>query len=331
MTPPGPVNAGDVLSVTFTVPSNPVVAATTMTFTFPGASGPAIDTAQELVNGDQHSDPANNNATTGERYVNASVDAGGRMIIDNTTMGSLRLQWTPAAVVANADGPQQPVRHLRAAADGLDTHSTPAAMTAATNHDAREVRRAVQRPPPRSSRTSPHATRATTARTCSTGRALDMIFNEEASTRMLVRGVVFDYRRGWGFRPATPGATMQSDTEIYAGLAKSRQPRSRSSAPRQATFASQQHRGDASGNPSPRLDEDLMKDGSGQPGRGRPQRGRRQSAGACRHASSCPHRRFRSLRSPTRPSSGCSADRSDDRRPQPACGQKAKQEASPWR
>ena len=99
-TPPGPLRAGDQMSVTFTVPSNPVVAATTMTFTFPGGA-PGINTAQDLVAA-INADPANNNATTGERYVNASIDAGGRLIIDNTTMGTLRLQWTPAAAVLPA-------------------------------------------------------------------------------------------------------------------------------------------------------------------------------------------------------------------------------------
>jgi flagellin-like hook-associated protein FlgL len=215
-TPPGPLRAGDQMSVTFTVPSNPVVAATTMTFTFPGAA-PGINTAQDLVAA-INADPANNNATTGERYVNASVDAGGRLIIDNTTMGSLRLQWTPAAVVAPALPTN--LNSLFGTFEPPLTGSTPTdtgSITAATNQTRAKF--AEQYNDLLQQITFAARDAGYNGTNLLYGQSLDMIFNEEASTRMIVRGVVFD-SAGIGLSANDTRRSMQSDTEINAGLAK---------------------------------------------------------------------------------------------------------------
>ncbi|MCX7326746.1 MAG: flagellin [Hyphomicrobiales bacterium] len=215
-TPPGPLRAGDQMSVTFTVPSNPVVAATTMTFTFPGGA-PGINTAQDLVAA-INADPANNNATTGERYVNASIDAGGRLIIDNTTMGTLRLQWTPAAAVLPALPTN--LNSLFGTFEPPLTGSTPTdtgSITAATNQTrakfAEQYNDILQQITFAARDSGYNGTNLLY------GQSLDMVFNEDASTRMIVRGVVFD-SAGIGLSATDTRRSMQSDTEINAGLAK---------------------------------------------------------------------------------------------------------------
>lgn len=215
-TPPGPLRTGDAMAITFTVPSNPVVAATTMNFTI-GVGPPAITTAQELVAA-INATPANNNATTGERYVNASVDAGGRLIIDNTTMGSLRLQWTPTAVLP----PLVPtnLNSLFGTFEPPLTGSTPldtGTMLAATNTTRAKF----------AEQYNDLLTQITFAAKDSSyngtnllyGQSLDMIFNEDATTRMVIRGVVFD-AAGIGLASTDVRRNLQSDTEINAALVK---------------------------------------------------------------------------------------------------------------
>ncbi len=215
-TPPGPLRAGDQMSVTFTVPSNPVVAATTMTFTFPGAA-PGINTAQDLVAAINAS-PANNNATTGERYVNASIDAGGRLIIDNTTMGTLQLQWTPAAAVLPALPTN--LNSLFGTFEPPLTGSTPTdtgSITAATNQTrakfAEQYNDILQQITFAARDSGYNGTNLLY------GQSLDMVFNEDATTRMIVRGVVFD-SAGIGLSTTDTRRSMQSDTEINAGIAR---------------------------------------------------------------------------------------------------------------
>ncbi len=48
-TPPGPVNTGDVLTITYSVPSNPVVASATIAVTMGAAGPPAINSVQDVV------------------------------------------------------------------------------------------------------------------------------------------------------------------------------------------------------------------------------------------------------------------------------------------
>ncbi len=215
-TPPGPLRAGDQMAVTFTVPSNPVVAATTMNFTIPGVA-PGINTAQDLVAAINAS-PANNNATTGERYVNASIDAGGRLIIDNTTMGTLRLQWTPAAAVLPALPTN--LNSLFGTFEPPLTGSTPTdtgSITAATNQTrakfAEQYNDILQQITFAARDSGYNGTNLLY------GQSLDMVFNEDATTRMVVRGVVFD-SAGIGLSTTDTRRSMQSDTEINAGIAR---------------------------------------------------------------------------------------------------------------
>jgi flagellin len=212
-TPPGPLRTGDAMAITFTVPSNPTVPATTMNFTF-GAGPPAITTAQELVAA-INATAANNNATTGERYVNASVDAGGRLVIDNTTMGSLRLQWTPAAGV-----PPTNLNSLFGTFEPPLAGSTPVdtgTIQAATN--TTRAKFAEQYDDLLTQITFAAKDSGYNGTNLLYGQSLDMIFNEDATTRMVIRGVVFD-SAGIGLSTNDTRRDLQSDTEINAALVK---------------------------------------------------------------------------------------------------------------
>ncbi len=212
-TPPGPVNVNDQLAVTFTVPSNPVVAATTMNFTMGAVGPPAINTAQDLANA-ININAANNNIATGERYVNASVDAGGRLIIDNTTTGSLRLQWTPATANTTT------LNSLFGSFEPPLTGSTPLDTgTMASVINPTRAKFAEQYNDMLTQLTNFAKDAGYNGTNLLYGQALDMIFNEDATTRLIVRGVVFD-SAGLGLSTNDSRRNMQSDTEIYAGLTK---------------------------------------------------------------------------------------------------------------
>jgi flagellin len=215
-TPPGPLRAGDAMAITFTVPSNPVLPATTMNFTF-GTVAPAVDTAQELAAA-INAAPANNNATTGERYVNASVDAGGRLVIDNTTMGSLQLQWTPLAVAlpavpTNLNSLFGTFEPPLTGSTPLDTGTIQAATNTTRSKFAEQYNDLLTQITFTAKDSSYNGTNLLY------GQSLDMIFNEEASTRMVIRGVVFD-SAGLGLASTDVRRNLQSDTEINAALAK---------------------------------------------------------------------------------------------------------------
>lgn len=212
MTPPGRVIAGDALEVTFTVPSNPVVAATAINITF-GGTAPAVDTAQELAAA-INNDPANNNLATGERYVNASIDAGGRLVIDNTTGGTLQFVWTPAT--ANTTTLNSLFGTFEPPLTGstpLDTGTIPSVENASRAKFAEQysdmltqIRFAAQ-------------DAGFNGTNLLYGQTLEMIFNEEATTRLLVRGVVFD-AEGIGLQANDVRRNLQSNTEISSALAK---------------------------------------------------------------------------------------------------------------
>ncbi len=205
---PGAFAAGATLQVNFTVPSNPAVPAGTFTITFTNPM-----TAQDLV--DQiNTNAANNNATTGERYVNASIDAGGRLIVDNTTNGSLRLVLGGTGVPPNSlntlFGTFEPPLPTSTATDtgviSAVTNSTRAKFAEQYNDILTQINFAAK-------------DAGYNGTNLLYGQTLDMIFNEDATTRMIVRGVVFD-SAGIGLSLNDTRRNMQSDTEINAALTK---------------------------------------------------------------------------------------------------------------
>ncbi len=204
----GTFSAGATLQVNFTVPSTPVVPAGTFTITFTNPM-----TAQDLVT-QINSNAANNNATTGERYVNASIDAGGRLIIDNTTGGTLQMvlggTGVPPSTLTNLFGTYEPPL--------VTSTATNTGVIASTVNPTR-AKFAEQYNDMLTQLTNFARDSGFNGTNLLNGQTLDMIFNEDATTRLIVRGVVFD-AAGLGLSANDSRRNMQSDTEIYAGLSK---------------------------------------------------------------------------------------------------------------
>lgn len=209
---PGAFSAGATLQVSFTVPpvppagGAPVPANFTITFTAPM-------TAQDLV-AQINSNAANNNAVSGERYVNAAVDAGGRLILDNTTVGDLRLVMggtgVPATNLNTLFGTFEPPLPTSTSTDtGVivsTVNPTRAKFAEQYNDILKQITFAAQ-------------DSGYNGTNLLYGQTLDMIFNEDASTRMVIRGVVFD-STGIGLASTDTRRNMQSDTEINTGIGR---------------------------------------------------------------------------------------------------------------
>jgi flagellin-like hook-associated protein FlgL len=209
---PGAFAAGATLQLNFDVPPVPPAtgAATAGTFTIT-FTNPM--TAQDLVN-QINANAANNNATTGERYINASIDAGGRLIIDNTTNGTLQLVLGGTGVPPNSLGTlfgtfEPPLPTSTATNTGVitaTTNPTRAKFAEQYNDILTQITFAAR-------------DAGYNGTNLLYGQSLDMIFNEDATTRMVIRGVVFD-STGLGLSPNDTRRNMQSDTEINTGLAR---------------------------------------------------------------------------------------------------------------
>lgn len=204
----GAFSAGATLQVNFSVPSNPVVAADTFTLTFTNPM-----TAQDLVN-QINTNAANNNATTGERYLVASIDAGGRLMVENTTAGTLQFVLGGTGVPPNT------------LADLFGTFEPPLPTSTATNTgvitsttNATRAKFAEQYNDMRAQLTNFAKDAGFNGTNLLYGQSLEIIFNSEATTRMVVRGVVFD-SAGLNLVANDTRRNMQSDTEVQAGLAK---------------------------------------------------------------------------------------------------------------
>lgn len=204
----GQFTAGATLQLNFSVPSNPVVPAGTFTVTFTNPM-----TAQDLVAA-INSNVANNNATTGERYLSASIDAGGRLIIENTTSGTLQLVLGGTGVPPNTLGtlfgtfePPLPT------STPTDTGVLPSTI------NPTRAKFAEQYNDMRAQITNFAKDAGYNGTNLLYGQTLEMIFNMESTTRLVIRGVVFD-AAGIGFSGTDTRRNMQSETEIQAGLVK---------------------------------------------------------------------------------------------------------------
>jgi flagellin-like hook-associated protein FlgL len=208
----GAFAAGATLELKFDVPpvppatGAPTAGTFTITFTNPM-------TAQDLVN-QINSNTANNNTTTGERYINASIDAGGRLVIDNTTNGTLQLVLGGTGVPPNSLGTlfgtfEPPLPTSTATDTGViraTTNPTRAKFAEQYNDLLTQITFAAR-------------DAGFNGTNLLYGQSLDMIFNEDATTRMVIRGVVFD-SKGLGLSPSDTRRNMQSDTEINTGIAR---------------------------------------------------------------------------------------------------------------
>lgn len=207
--PAGKFNTGDQLVVSFTVPPSATVQTITATFG-PGAG--QVDTAQELATF-INTDATNNNVTTGERYLSVSIDAGGRLLIDNTTTGTLRVQLTDAGA-ANTLGDlfglyEQPV----VTSTTTDTGTIAATVNATRANFASQYNDLLAQITNLAKDSGFNGTNLLY------GQSLNMVFDDESKTSMIVHGVVFD-ATGLNLLPTDTRRNFQSDAEINAAIDK---------------------------------------------------------------------------------------------------------------
>jgi flagellin len=207
-TPPGKFDAGDQLTVSYTVPpSATVINIGPITF------GGPIATAQDLVNA-INSAGGNQDPQTLQPYVSARIDVSGRLIVDNTVSGSLRLQFNNVAPTANtlADlfGTYEPPLLTSTA---TDTGTIVAKSNVTRSTSAQQYNDLLQQITNIAKDTTYNGTNLLF------GQSLDMVFNNDATTRMIVRGVVFD-AAGLGLATADTKYNFQSDVEINAAIGK---------------------------------------------------------------------------------------------------------------
>jgi flagellin-like hook-associated protein FlgL len=197
----GKFQAGDIL--TFSGTDNLGVA-----FSFTVTMGAATYTAANMVTA------INGSAPGIAGTINAKIDVAGRLIIDNVKGGNLRIQQTTDVGAANTLG------------DLFGTFEPP--LPTSTPTDTGIIVPTVN--PTRQA----YATQYTEIIAQITnlakdagfngtnllyGQSLDMVFNSDSTTRMVVKGVVFD-AAGIGLANTDVQYKLQSDVEINAALAK---------------------------------------------------------------------------------------------------------------
>jgi flagellin len=209
---PGVFSAGATLQINFSVPTNPAIAHGGAGGTFTVAFTNPM-TAQQLATA-INTNVTNNNLTTGERYINASVDVGGRLLIDNTTMGTLELTLggtgVPPNTLGNLFGTFEPPVNT---ATPTNTGVIPATVNPTRAKFAEQYNDMLTQLTNFAKDAGYNGTNLLY------GQTLNMVFNDDTSTRMLVRGVVFDYA-GLGLATNDTRRNMQSDTEVNTGLTK---------------------------------------------------------------------------------------------------------------
>lgn len=197
----GKFQAGDVFTISGT--DN-----TGAAFSFTVTMGAATYTAQNFVAAINASAPG----LAGT--VNAQIDAGGRLIIDNVKGGNLRIQQTTDAGTANTlndlFGTFEPPLPTSTATDTGVITPTLNQTRAAFATQYRELLTQISNLARDSSYNGTNLLN---------GQSLDMIFNEEATTRLIIRGVVFD-SAGLGLQSTDAQYRFQSDVEVNAALAK---------------------------------------------------------------------------------------------------------------
>jgi flagellin len=146
--------------------------------------------------------------------VNAKIDTAGRLIVDNVKGGNLRVQLTTDAGTANT------------LTDLFGTFEPPLATSTATDTGiilptVNPTRKsfAVQYKELLGQITNYAKDAGYNGTNLLYGQSLDMVFNEEATTRLTIRGVVYD-AAGIGLANTDVQYNLQSDVEVNNALTK---------------------------------------------------------------------------------------------------------------
>jgi flagellin-like hook-associated protein FlgL len=146
--------------------------------------------------------------------INAKIDVAGRLIIDNVKGGNLRIQQTTDVGAANTLGDlfgtfEPPLPTSTPTDTGIIVPTVnPARQAYATQYT--EIIAQI---------TNLAKDAGFNGTNLLYGQSLDMVFNSDSTTRMIVKGVVFD-AAGIGLANADVQYKLQSDVEVNSALAK---------------------------------------------------------------------------------------------------------------
>lgn len=206
-TPAGKFDGGEVLTFGYTVPPSATVNNIAVTL------GAGVPTAQALATA-INSAAGNLDAATGQPYLKATIDVAGRLVVDNTVNGTLRIQMTDAGATTNTlsdlFGTYEPPL---ATSTSLDTGTIPSATNITRNAAAQQYNDLLAQIGNLAKDSGYNGVNLLF------GQSLDLVFNADASTRMVVRGVVFD-AAGLGLATKDTKYNFQSDVEINAAITK---------------------------------------------------------------------------------------------------------------
>ncbi|MGL4324098.1 MAG: flagellin [Beijerinckiaceae bacterium] len=205
-TPAGKFNAGDILTFGYTVPPSATVNSIAVTL------GAGVPTAQALATA-INSAAGNLDTATGQPYLKATIDVAGRLVVDNTANGTLRIQLTdtaPANTLADLFGTYEPPLPT---STGLDTGTITYSQNVTRNAAAQQYNDLLSQIGNLAKDSGYNGVNLLF------GQSLDLVFNADASTRMVVRGVVFD-AAGLGLATTNTKYNFQSDVEINSAISK---------------------------------------------------------------------------------------------------------------
>jgi hypothetical protein len=201
------VLAGDAISIAFTTPGVAPAPASPVNVTF--AAGSTINDVINAINTN-----ANNvNPVTGLRYINAGLDAAGRLKIDNLVNGgSLQLTYTGtgAATIQTFLGSYDPITVPGA---GQTRITVPVATNETRAKAAEQFNTLLQQITNLARDSGFNGTNLLN------GQTLDVIYNAQATTRQVIRGTNLD-APGLNLRITDTTFNFQSDTEIEAAIGK---------------------------------------------------------------------------------------------------------------
>lgn len=201
--PPGPFTNGDTITFSYTVPPTSLPPAAAIPAVVIGA-GSTIDNIVNAIN----TSPA---GVAGQLF--ARVDEGGRLTIDNVTGGDLRIVTGGSAttgVLASLFGRIEPPIP---GATATDTGTISQVFNPTRDNFARQYRDLLDQITNFAKDSSFNGTNLIY------GQSLNIVLNEDATTNLLVRAVVYD-AGGLGLQDQDVQYNLQSDVEVRNALKK---------------------------------------------------------------------------------------------------------------
>ncbi len=239
----GPFDAGDQFTITGTDDNGAAFAAITVNVGTPTnllAVPPVVATAQDLVTAinDHPNNPPSASGTPLPGIIQAKIDEAGRLVINNivgttttANTGNLRIVLTDGGATTNTlvdlFGAQE---RPYATTANLDTGVITPTLNQTRRASSDQYNELLNQITNLAKDAGYNGTNLLY------GQSLTVFFNEETTTNLIVRGVVFD-AAGLGLRPTDANYDFQSDFEIDSALDKIKQA-VRDVQAQQATFAS---------------------------------------------------------------------------------------------